>query len=128
MSPYQALVVDDNIKNLSVLTQLLTQEGVSTIQVSHPHQLDTLIETEDKFDIVFLDIEMPGLNGYDVLQKLKADQRFTGVPIVAYTVHISEINRAFQLGFHSFISKPIDPDKFPAQLAAILQGEPIWNR
>jgi DNA-binding NarL/FixJ family response regulator len=57
---------------------------------------------------------------------LKSYEYLGRVPVVAYTVHVSEINRAYQLGFHSFIGKPIDPDKFPDQLARILRGEPVW--
>jgi CheY-like chemotaxis protein len=128
MSQPHALIIDDNAKNLNVLAQLLTQEGVSITSVGNPKQLGVVMDTADKVDVVFLDIEMPGMNGYDVLEKLKSDQRFSSVPIVAYTVHISEINRAHELGFHSFLGKPLDPDEFPGQLASILRGEPVWHR
>jgi two-component system, cell cycle response regulator DivK len=61
------------------------------------------------------------------LEKLKADARYQQVPIVAYTVHVSEINVAYQRGFDSFIGKPVDPDRFPGQLARILRGEAVWE-
>ena len=77
-------------------------------------------------DVIFLDLELPGINGYDILDKLKRDARFSSVPIVAYTVHVSEINQARKLGFHSFIGKPLDADLFPRQLERILKGEHVW--
>ena len=43
-----------------------------------------------------------------------------------YTVHVSEIGVARDLGFHSFLGKPLDVDKFPEQLKRILNDEPVW--
>ncbi len=121
-----ALIIDDNARNLNVLARLLAEEGVSTTQVSNARRLDGVIDSLDQLNVIFLDIEMPGISGYDVLQNLKADQRLANIPVVAYTVHVSEINHAYELGFDSFIGKPINPDKFPAQLASILRGEAVW--
>jgi two-component system, cell cycle response regulator DivK len=70
---------------------------------------------------------MPGLNGYQVIEALKADARFASVPFVAYTVHISEIQAAHQRGFDGFLGKPLNADKFPDQLARILKGEQVWE-
>ena len=126
MTQPHALIIDDNARNLNVLARLLADEGVTNTQVANAKRLDGVLDTLDQLNVIFLDIEMPGLSGYDVLQNLKADQRLTNVPVVAYTVHVSEINRAYQLGFDSFIGKPINPDKFPDQLASILRGEAVW--
>lgn len=126
MNQPHALVIDDNAKNLSVLTRLLSDEGVSATPVAHPKQLDGVLDNLGQVNLIFLDIEMPGMSGYDVLEKLKADQRVGHVPVVAYTVHVSEISRAQQLGFDSFIGKPINPDLFPSQLASLLRGEAVW--
>lgn len=127
MSIKHALIIDDNLKNLSVLALLLAEQAVSSTQMTNPKLLETLLEGVGKVDVVFVDLEMPGLNGFDVLERLKADARFQNVPIVAYTVHVSEINAAHQSGFDSFIGKPLDPDRFPEQLARILRGEPVWE-
>jgi two-component system, cell cycle response regulator DivK len=127
MSQRHALIIDDNTKNVNVLANILADENVSNTQVTNPKQLNTTLKQVDGVDVVFLDLEMPGMSGYDVLEILRADSRFQGVPIVAYTVHVSEMNNASQFGFHSFIGKPIDPDRFPNQLARILRGERVWE-
>ena len=127
MSQKHALIIDDNALNVSVLANLLADESVDNTQVTNPNQLDKVTEAFDKFDVVFLDLEMPGLNGYEVLKKLRADRAFEDVPIVAYTVHVSEINTASKLGFDSFLGKPINPDKFSDQLARIFRGERVWE-
>lgn len=127
MSQPHALIIDDNTKNVNVLANILSDENVSNTQVTNPRQLDSTLKQMNRVDVIFLDLEMPGLSGYDVLEILHADARFQGVPIVAYTVHVSEMNNASQMGFHSFIGKPIDPDRFPSQLARILSGERVWE-
>lgn len=127
MKQAHALIIDDNVKNVSILARLLSEQAVSSTQVTHPKQLDATLAGIGKVDVVFLDLEMPGVSGYDVLEKLKTDTHFQITPIVAYTVHVSEINVAHQQGFDSFIGKPLNPEKFPDQLARILNGEAVWE-
>ena len=127
MQQAHALVIDDNIKNVNVLVHLLALEGVTSTQVTKPALLEATLTDITHVDIVFLDLEMPDIDGYTVLNKLTVDARFQAVPIVAYTVHVSEINTAHRQGFHSFLGKPLDPDKFPGQLARILRGESVWE-
>ena len=127
MPQLHALIIDDNIRNVNVLGNLLSYENISHASITNPLQLETLLDDSGEFHLVFLDLEMPGLTGYDVLTKLKQDQRFAGIPIVACTVNTSEIRAARQKGFNGFIGKPLDPDKFPQQLARILNGEPVWD-
>lgn len=128
MSNPSALIIDDDAKNVAVLAGLLSQQAVDAIKVLHPNQLDTVLQDVNQVDVVFLDLEMPGMNGYEVLQVLKADARFRRVPIVAYTVHVSEINTAYEQGFDSFLGKPLDPDRFPDQLSRIFHHEPVWDK
>jgi len=123
-----ALIVDDNKTNIQILASLLDQEGLDHIALLDSRLTASAIQKLGSLEIVFLDLEMPGLSGYDVLSLFQADERFQSVPIVAYTVHVSETSEAYHRGFHSFLAKPIDPDKFPAQLARILHGERVWAR
>ena len=127
MPQSQALIIDDNMKNLNVLARLLSDEGFSSIQVAHPSQLDAALAKVDDLRIVFLDLELPNVDGYQILQHLKSDARFQGIPVIAYTVHVSEMNVAHQHGFDGFIGKPIDSDRFPDQLARIFSGEGVWE-
>jgi formate hydrogenlyase transcriptional activator len=117
-----ALIVDDDVNNVQVLAELLAVNGFQYTQVLHPNQLADTIERMPTVNIIFLDLEMPGMNGYDVLETMQADGRFNDVPFVAYTVHSGELHTAHQRGFHSFLMKPLDPDIFSEQLARILQG------
>jgi two-component system, cell cycle response regulator DivK len=127
MSNPQALIIDDNHKNVNVLARLLSYEGLSNIQINNPNNLDSALDQIDDLQVVFLDLEMPEMDGYDVLEKLKSDDRFQSIPIIAYTVHVGEIRTAHTKGFNGFLGKPIDSDKFPDQLARILNDEAVWE-
>jgi CheY-like chemotaxis protein len=127
MSQLQSLIIDDDIKNVNVLVRLLTKEGISSRQITDPTTLDISSNSAGDIHVVFLDLEMPGLDGYQVLKKLKADARFQNVPVIAYTVHVSEINAAHHAGFDGFLGKPLDSEKFSDQLARILKGEAVWE-
>ena len=127
MSALQALIIDDNAKNVAILSRLLSNEGMGSIQVTNPSLLDATLNQAGAIRVIFLDLEMPDIDGYQVLQKLKADSRFASVPIVAYTVHVSEVHVAYENGFDGFLGKPLDSDKFPDQLARILMGEAVWE-
>lgn len=128
MSQSHALIIDDNINNVAVLVHMLSQHGVTSSQVITLDQLPPVLAQLRQIDVVFLDLEMPERSGYEVLQELQAEDRFANVPIVAYTVHANEIQTALQVGFHSFLPKPLDSDRFGGQLARILKGERVWER
>ena len=123
-----ALIVDDNAYNLSILSRMLSMEGVSSIDVIDPAALDVALTDPTPIDVVFLDLELPGVNGLEVFEYLKANDRFRQVPIIACSIHISEINTVRKQGFQGFIGKPLDSDKFPKQLRQILGGEEVWSR
>jgi two-component system cell cycle response regulator DivK len=84
------------------------------------------IEALDRIDVVFLDLEMPNGDYYLTLHELKQQPSLTGVPIVAYTVHTSEIDKARQAGFDGFLGKPLKATEFPGHLQRILGREPVW--
>ena len=127
MSKAKALVIDDNLQNIAILVRLLSNEGMSSVQVVNPSDLDSALQQDIDLRVIFLDLEMPGIDGYQVLTKLRSDARFDSVPIIAYTVHINEINEAHRRGFDGFVGKPLDSSRFPDQLARILAGDPVWE-
>lgn len=122
----RALIVDDNENNLAVLAELLSMQGVDYTEVINPADVEAVLAQINDVDVIFLDLKMPNITGYDILDTLKSDARFRSVPVVAYSVHTNEINQVRARGFHSFLSKPLDLDQFPEQFARILRGERVW--
>jgi len=126
MSKALALVIDDNILNISVIVQLLKLEDIESIALqSAPSLLDKLAALSG-FDVVFLDMEMPHYDGYEIFRALKSRPDFSHVPIIAYSVHISEVAAAQEYGFNGFLGKPINAERFPSQVEQILKGKAVW--
>ena len=121
-----ALIIDDNAQNLEVLGRLLTANGVSYTAVQDTAGLEHVLASEQHIDAVFLDIEMPRRNGYEILGVLR-QQYGADLRIVACTVHTNEISTARAIGFDGFIAKPLSPQSFATQLAQILDGTPVWD-
>jgi CheY-like chemotaxis protein len=121
-----ALIIDDEAFNLEVLGRILAGQGVTVTKVQDVKLLQNAVKAAPQIDIVFLDLEMPHMNGYEVFAQLRS-QLGAKVPIVACTVHANEVSTARDLGFSSFVAKPIDQQRFPEQLHAILRGESVWD-
>ncbi len=124
---YVALIIDDNPTNLDALAALLRREDVTPVTVESPRDISAVLDDCGQVDVVFLDLEFPNYDGLQLIAGLQDDPRLEGVPIVAYTVHISEQNEAREAGFHSFIGKPLSVERFPDQLRRIMSGERVWE-
>jgi two-component system KDP operon response regulator KdpE len=128
LSTIHALIIDDDHASVDVITALLDQLGASyTALATSDNIVNSIRALDHQVDVIFLDLEMPVRNGYEVLLDLR-DELSVAVPIVAYTAHTSEIVDARDAGFHSFLGKPLSSAKFAAQLADILDNRPVWSR
>lgn len=109
-SPEQkkVLVVDDNAINRRLAVAFLNRLGLQAQEAADgPMALERL--AAGAFDIVLLDISMPGMSGEEVLAVLRADPRFSGLPVIAYTAHAlpDEKQRLLDAGFDELLIKPI---------------------
>jgi len=91
-----ALIIEDDQTSIDVLKNLLEQLDVNTsiIRVATGRDVWDSLRTVAVPDVIFLDLEMPGMNGYEVLDLLREDEELGNVPVVAYTTHISHMNNA----------------------------------
>jgi two-component system cell cycle response regulator DivK len=121
-----ALIIDDEIFNLEVLSRLLAAQGITSTRVQDIGGLREDIRAFAPFDVVFLDLEMPQMDGYQVFELLRGVLG-THTPIIACTVHANEVSTARELGFTGFLAKPLDQKRFPDQVRSILRGEPVWD-
>lgn len=120
-----AVLIDDNEMGLKVLANLLDIAGVSYTQIQRPTEAKAVLKSLPEIDVIFLDLEMPVINGYEMLQLIKGELGIQA-PVIACTVHTSEIQEARELGFDGFLGKPLRMQQFPQQLANILNGVPVW--
>lgn len=126
MSDIHALIIEDDTMNAEVLEFMLNASGATCTIIQNPVDVLEAVPQLGGIDVVFVDLEMPGIDGYQILQMLKIDLGLTA-PIVACTVHTSQIDIARVKGFNSFLGKPLLAERFPDQLDRILRGEPVWE-
>src|SRR4051794_13840249 len=111
------LVVDDNELNRDALSCLLRLHQYQVEGAADGQAALSLINTR-KYDLVVLDIEMPGLNGLEVLKDIRASRNQTDLPVIMLTArsHGPDIVEAFTVGANDYLTKPID---CPVALARI---------
>ncbi len=116
------LVVDDNPTNRDLLTRRLQRMGLTTDEAEDGAQaLEKMKQTE--YDTVLLDIMMPNMNGYQVLEHLKADGRVADIPVIMITAvdSIESIVKCVQLGAVDYLSKPFNREILQARLTSCLE-------
>ena len=134
------LVVEDNEANQQVATELLESTGAGVTIANHGGEaVSMLTESEQPppFDIVFMDLQMPEMDGFTATRLLRARPQLQGLPIIAMTAHalVEERQRCLEAGMNDHVSKPIDPDALfatlmrwakprPAQAARTQSGPP----
>ncbi len=126
MTNKHALIIDDDAYNVYIMERFLDREDISYTAITDTSTLEDVLKSLQRIDIVLLDLEMPKRDGYELMEILKYRVQ-PDIPIVACTVHTSEINRTRKLGFSGFIAKPLDIDRFSDQLKRILDGESLWE-
>ncbi|MBA3534304.1 MAG: response regulator [Ardenticatenales bacterium] len=127
------LIVEDDPDSAFIATQLISRR----VEASYVNSMVTgysalsWIEENPQYtpDLILLDIQIPGEDGYTVLKRLRAHQGLADTHIVALTANIlsQSVERTQQAGFDGFIGKPVDPVRFPEQVRRLLQGEAVWE-
>lgn len=105
------LVVDDDVDSASMLSQALVLNGYSAVTTtSDPHAVHDLHRIND-YDLILLDVQMPGMDGFVVMEGLKEFERDGYLPVLALTGEPGHRNRALKLGARDFLCKPVEIDE-----------------
>lgn len=107
LEPCKILIVDDLKFNILVLRRIIEFDNVTFLEAESGEQAIEIMET-DQPDIVFMDIRMPGMNGYDTTEVIRNNPEWNHIPVVAFTASImnDEINRVHEL-FDEYLQKPV---------------------
>ena len=125
-----ALVVDDNEINRIVLTDMVSDLGFEVHQAADGLQAIEAVRHRP-FDIVFLDISMPGIDGIDTLARIRAlEVGWRNVPAVAVTAHVSPQDHdvILRADFSGLLVKPVDPAAIGKAVASVLGAEALPPR
>lgn len=116
------LVVDDNQVNRELLVRRLKREKHLVTAATNGFQALEIIQSQP-FDLVLLDIMMPQMNGYQVLETLKSDPKLRHIPVIMISAvdDIDSIVRCIELGAEDYLSKPFNPILLKARINACLE-------
>ncbi|MDD5642925.1 MAG: response regulator [Syntrophales bacterium] len=116
------LVIEDNPANLELLTLLLEAFGYVILAASGGAEGIEVVRRE-KLDLIICDVQMPGVDGYEVARRLKKDPMLHRIPLVAVTAlaMVGDREKVLAAGFDGYIDKPIVPEKFVKQIQAFME-------
>lgn len=114
----RVLIVDDIEENLAVLTETLTREGFSPLQAKGGERAIEIARKAQP-DIILLDIKMPGMDGYETIKRLKADETTRDIPVIFLSAlnQIEDKVRGFECGAVDYVSKPFQKEEVLARVS-----------
>jgi CheY-like chemotaxis protein len=122
---HRVLLVEDNPDNQYLATLLLEQEGYEVVAVpTGQAALETL--GNESFMFVLLDLQLPDLDGYEVVRQIRGNPRLRDMPVIAVSAFAMAADRrnAYAAGCTGYLEKPIDADAFVAQVRCLAGVEP----
>ena len=115
------LLIEDNEQNLYLVTFILQRNGHEIIQARNG-ETGIALAAEALPDLILLDIQLPGMDGYTVAEELRKNQQIASIPIIAVTSYAmtGDRERILETGCTSYIEKPINPDTFYSEVIQFL--------
>ena len=127
--PPRILVVEDNEDNRDIIVRRLVRRGFAV--TTAPNGFEGLRRAVQELpDLILLDLEMPAMDGYEVLRQLRAHRPTEKIPVIVLTAHVLEDHAAaaYQAGADNFESKPIDFPRLIGKMLLYLHGvAPGWR-
>lgn len=117
------LIIDDKAANIHTLETLLEQDGRNFIHATSGKE-GLKLALSHSVDLIFLDVQMPEMDGFEVAQILKSNNKTKNIPIIFASAEMKErqsIMKGFEEGAVDYLSKPLDPELTKAKVSVLLQ-------
>src|ERR1700720_287624 len=113
------LIIDDDVELCGLLKEFLQREGFA-VECAHDGQSGLEQAKQGGYDLIILDVMLPGLDGFEILKRLRAESR---VPVLMLTARGEEVDRivGLELGADDYLPKPFNPRELSARIRAILR-------
>jgi two-component system cell cycle response regulator DivK len=118
------LYIEDDPNNRILVRRILQAEGYNVLEAENATQALAVLAAHMP-DLIFMDINMPDIDGYTLTTRLKSLTKMNSVPIIAMTANVmrGDRERSLEAGCDGYIQKPIDVDKLPEQISRFLNSK-----
>lgn len=122
------LIVDDQQSNVSLLEQMLGEAGYTCISSTMNSQEVCALHRQHPYDLILLDLQMPGMDGFQVMAGLKTNEADGYLPVIVLTAQPGHKLRALQAGAKDFISKPFDLVEVKTRIHNMLEVRLLYKK
>ena len=122
------LVVDDQESNILLLEQLLGEAGYTSVASTMQPQEVCALHRKNRYDLILLDLQMPGMDGFAVMEGLKTNAADPYLPVIVLTAQPGHKQRALQAGAKDFISKPFDLTEVKTRIHNMLEVRLLYKK
>jgi PAS domain S-box-containing protein len=122
------LIVDDQEANVRLIEQLLGDAGYTRVSSTMTSQDVCAMHRKNHYDLILLDLQMPGMDGFQVIAGLKTDEGDSYLPVIVLTAQPGHKLRALQAGAKDFISKPLDLLEVKTRIHNMLEVRLLYKR
>jgi PAS domain S-box-containing protein len=122
------LVVDDQPANVALLEDALRQGGYTRVSSTMNPQEVCALHRKNRYDLILLDLQMPGMDGFQVMEGLKTNDNDPYLPVLVITAQPGHKLRALQAGARDFISKPFDLLEVTTRIRNVLEVRLLYRR
>jgi len=122
------LVVDDQEANVSLLTQMLQEAGYTSVASTMDPTEVCALHRRNRYDLILLDLQMPGMDGFQVMEGLKTNAADGYLPVLVITAQPGHKLRALQAGAKDFVAKPFDVVEVRTRIHNMLEVRLLYRK
>jgi PAS domain S-box-containing protein len=122
------LIVDDQPANVALLREMLDQAGYTCVSSTMDPQEVCALHRRNRYDLILLDLQMPGMDGFQVIEALKTNEGDPWLPVLVITAQPGHKLRALQAGARDFLSKPVDLIEVRTRIRNMLEVRVLYRR
>jgi PAS domain S-box-containing protein len=122
------LIVDDQASNVELLQQLLADAGYTCVSATRNPQEVCALHRNNHYDLILLDLQMPEMDGFQVMECLKTNEEDSYLPVIVLTAQPGHKLRALQAGAKDFVSKPFDLVEIKTRIHNMLEVRLLYKK
>jgi len=122
------LIVDDQEVNVALLEQMLQEAGYRCIESTQNAHEVCALHRRNRYDLILLDLQMPGMDGFQVMESLKTNENDDYLPVLVITAQPGHKLRALQIGARDFVSKPFDLVEVKTRIRNMLEVRLLYKK